>query len=272
MSRLTVLHKSDDARTGLPSLLRRNAIKNIGASMAELRYGNVSIHYQVFGEGFPILLFAPGGMRSAISFWRGSEWDPIEALSQDFMVIAMDQRNAGSSRAPVTSNDGWSTYTEDHIALMDHLQIEKLHLMGGCIGGPYCFGVIQSAPDRVCCAVLQQPIGAENNRDLFYSMFDAWADPIKADHPEASDQDWNSFRANMFDRPFLYNTTRDFVQACHTPLLVLMGSDPYHPESVSREIADLALNANLIENWKNPSADNTVVQVISFLRKHTPEP
>ena len=61
----------------------------------------------------------------------------------------MDQRNAGESTAPVTAGDGWHTYTEDHLALLDHLEIERAHLMGGCIGGPYCFGVIERAPGRV---------------------------------------------------------------------------------------------------------------------------
>ncbi|MCY3884595.1 MAG: alpha/beta hydrolase [Gammaproteobacteria bacterium] len=238
--------------------------------MSEFRYDDVTIHYEIRGEGFPILLFAPGGMRSAISFWRGSEWNPIDTLSNDFRVIAMDQRNAGSSRAPVSRNDDWSTYTEDHIALMDYLDIEQAHLLGGCIGGPYCYGVIQAAPERVASAVLQQPIGNENNRDLFFAMFDAWADAIKTEHAEASESDWQSFRTNMFDRPFLYNTTREFVAQCPTPILVLMGNDPYHPESVSREIADLSPNAQLVEQWKNPEVDNTVAQVRTFLSKHTP--
>ena len=50
-------------------------------------------------------------MRSAISFWRGSEWDPIEALSPHYQVIAMDQRNAGESTAPVTADDAAGTAT-----------------------------------------------------------------------------------------------------------------------------------------------------------------
>ena len=68
---------------------------------------DTSIYYEIHGEGFPVLLFAPGGMRSALSFWAGSPWNPITTLSPHFQVIAMDQRNAGQSRAPITANDGW---------------------------------------------------------------------------------------------------------------------------------------------------------------------
>ena len=232
--------------------------------------GDIKIYYEIHGEGFPILLFAPGGMRSAASFWHSSEWDPIETLSPHFQVIAMDQRNAGNSTAPVSGTDGWKTYTEDHIALVEHLGIDQLHLMGGCIGGPYCFGFIQAAPDKVCSAVIQQSIGVENNQDLFFAMFDQWADPIKAQHAEATDADWTQFRANMFTQEFLYNVDRDFVRRCTTPLWVLMGTDAYHPESVSREIADLAPHATLVENWKNPDEDKTVERVVAFLKEHTP--
>lgn len=238
--------------------------------MPQFKYDDITINYEIHGEGFPILLFAPGGMRSAISFWSGSEWNPIETLSSNYQVIAMDQRNAGSSRAPVSGKDDWNSYARDHLALLDHLGIERTHLLGGCIGGPYCYGVIQSAPSRVTAAILQQPIGNENNRDLFFAMFDSWAERIKSEHPEASEMDWETFRSNMFDRPFLYNTTREFVAQCPIPILVLMGSDPYHPESISREIARLSSRAQMIEQWKNPEDDNTVDLVRSFLDRHTP--
>lgn len=37
-----------------------------------------SLTYEIHDEGYPVLLFAPGGMRSSISIWTsGSEWNPI---------------------------------------------------------------------------------------------------------------------------------------------------------------------------------------------------
>ena len=88
--------------------------------------------------------------------------------------------------------------------------------------------------------------------------------------PSVSDEAWASFRANMFDREVVYNVSREFVAACETPLLLLMGTDPYHPEVISREIADLAPAARLVERWKDPEADGTVAAVLEFLRAHTP--
>ena len=234
--------------------------------MAVFSRGDVHIHYEIQGTGFPVLMFAPGGMQSARSFWRANPW-PIEALYPHFRVILMDQRNAGDSSAPISASDGWAIYTNDHIALLDHLAIEKTHLLGGCIGGPYSMGVIQRDPQRVASAVLQQTIGVENNQDLFFEMFDLWANGLKQKHPNVTQADWESYRSNMFEQEFLYNVDRDFVRATTTPLLVLMGDDAYHPESVSRDVASLAQNATLIEDWKKPA---TVETVIDFLHSHTP--
>ena len=231
---------------------------------------DISLYYEIHGDGFPVLLFAPGGMLSAVSFWSSNAWDVIGELSPRFQIIAMDQRNAGASRAPVSGSHGWHTYAEDHLALLDHLNLEKAHVLGGCIGGPYCLGVIEAAPDRICSAVLQQTIGFDDNRALFYEMFDSWADDIKADHPEASEADWEQFRGNLFDGELDFNVGREFVSACSTPFLVLMDSDPFHPEITSREIADIAPNAVLVEQWKDPTEQDTVATVLEFLQSHTP--
>jgi pimeloyl-ACP methyl ester carboxylesterase len=232
-----------------------------------------TIYYEEYGGGFPVLLFAPGGMRSAIPFWENPPWNPIVELASDFRLIGMDQRNASDrSPAPVGAADGWHTYAADHVGLLDHLRIERCHVFGGCIGGPYCFGVIQEAPGRVAAAVLQQPIGTSpENRQAFYEMFDGWANGIRKHHPDLTDGDWSSFRSNMYDGDFLFNVDREFVRACTTPLLVLMGADLYHPTPISREIAELAPNAELVESWKEPDVlTQTVERVRSFLRQHTP--
>lgn len=239
--------------------------------MSILQHGDVTLNYEVTGEGFPVLLFAPGGMRSAIGFWEKSPWNPVSALSPHFQVIAMDQRNAGNSKAPVTAGDGWHTYTDDHIALLDHLGVEQCHVLGGCIGGPYCAGVMARQPARVASAVLQQPIGLEDNREAFYEMFDGWAEALKQERTDVQDSDLRQFRSNMYDGEFLFNVDREFIKHCQTPMLVLMGNDLYHPQSTSREIAQLAPNATLVEQWKEPEVvDRTVATVIEFLKSHTP--
>ncbi len=144
----------------------------------------VSLYYEEYGSGYPLLLFAPGGMRSSIDFWRRSPFDPTAELAQDFRVIAMDQRNAGRSRAPISAADGWETYAADHLALLDHLGARRAHVLGGCIGSSYCLGLIKLAPERVSAAVLQNPIGlSPENRTAFHEMFDGWASELSKSPP-----------------------------------------------------------------------------------------
>ena len=240
--------------------------------MPSFERDDILIHYIERGEGFPVLLFAPGGMRSAAGFWKNSPWNPVTALSDRYRVIAMDQRNAGKSKAPVRAGDGWGSYTADHLALLDHLGIERCHLVGGCIGGPYCFGLMQAAPERVASAVLQQTIGASENREAFYDMFDSWAQEIAGEHPEASAETWRAFRSRMYDGDFVFSVDRDFVRSCQTPMLVLMGDDLYHPQVTSREVASLAPNAELLERW-NQDAEvvaETVTRIRAFLEANSP--
>jgi len=236
-----------------------------------MRYEGVEIRYEEHGRGFPVLLFAPGGMRSAIRYWEKAPFNPIDALAPQFRVIAMDQRNAGRSRAPVTPRDGWYSYTRDHLALLDHLDIGGCHLLGSCIGGPYCLGLMQAAPGRVASAVLQQSIGLEGNRQAFYRMFDGWAQELKAARGDLDDATLRAFRSNLYDGEFVFSVSRDFVRGCGIPMLVLMGNDLHHPAAISREIAALAPRAELVEQWKEPEhVTTTITRVTDFLRRQTP--
>ena len=241
--------------------------------MPTFKRGDVSIHFEEYGADYPILLFAPGGMRSSIEFWGNSPFDPTRELAANFRVIAMDQRNAGKSSAPIAASDGWDTYTADHIALLDHLGIRQCHVMGGCIGGSYGLGIIKAAPTRISAAVLQNPIGlSPRNRDLFFAMFDGWAQALKTGHPKLDDSALRQFRDRMYGTDFVFNVSRDFVRSCKTPMLILCGNDDYHPMETSKEIAALAPNAELLEHWKASDViDATVTRVRDFLISHTPK-
>lgn len=234
--------------------------------------GERVIHYEDAGSGFPVLLIAPGGMKSSIAVWDAMPWNPVTGLADRYRVVAMDQRNAGQSSAPITADDGWATYTADQLALMDHLGIDKFHVMGMCIGGPYGFGLIEAAPNRVASATLFQPIGLDDNRQAFYDMFDGWAEELKAAGRDLSDDELASFRSNMYDGDaFLFNVDDDFVRACATPLLVLEGNDLYHPQSTSQRIRALAPNLTYVEHWKDSDSLPEALKVIDgFLAGNTP--
>src|SRR5579859_1837327 len=183
--------------------------------MPIFRDGDVSIYYEEYGQanGFPILLIAPGGMRSAADFWHRSPFDPTVELAADLRVIAMDQRNAGQSSAPIGINDGWESYVGDQLALLDHLGVNRFHIMGGCIGCSYVLAVIQAAPARVVAAVLQNPIGLSNgNRPMFQGMFDEWAAELHQGRSEIDQSRLDAFGRSMFGGEFVFSVSREAVR------------------------------------------------------------
>ncbi len=236
----------------------------------ETNDGPVEIYYEIYGNGFPILLIAPGGMRSSIGFWENSPIDPINQWQNDYQIIAMDQRNAGRSSGPVTGEHGWSTYTEDQLALLDHLQVQRFIVAGMCIGGPYSLGLAQAAPDRVAAALVFQTIGLHENRQAFYAMFDSWAqDLAQQSHADVDSKAWQTFRGNLFDGEFLFNVDTSFVAQCSTPMLVLCGDDLYHPRPSSLQLAELAPQAELIEHWKEaPHLLPAQQRIVQFIGQH----
>jgi pimeloyl-ACP methyl ester carboxylesterase len=236
------------------------------------RGGGVSIYYEEHGQGFPLVLFAPGGMRSSAAVWQRAPYHPIREFANDFRVIAMDQRNAGQSVAPIGPGDGWHIYSADQLALLDHLGVSQCHVLGGCIGGAFCLGLLHAAPGRIASAVLQQPIGSSpDNRAVFYALFDDWAKEIAPRHPNVAPEAWQAFRERMYGGDFVFNVSPEFVRSIEAPLLVLMGDDIYHPSATSRQIAALAPHAQLVERWKEAElVPETVRTVREFLIAHTP--
>ncbi len=230
------------------------------------------IHYEVHGEGVPLLLLASGGMRSSIPYWGKAPWNPFAQAMPGYQLIAMDQRNAGRSTAPITGANGWQTYLDDQIGLLDHLGVDRFHVAGMCIGGSFIMQLAGAIPDRVMSGVMLQPIGCADNQQTFLDMFDDWAAEQRPIHPTVSDAEWTGFRQNMFGREdLLFNATEADVAACRVPLLVLMGTDVYHPEFTSRRIAECAPDATLIEHWKEPEHIGAAgVAIEAFLADHTP--
>jgi len=237
--------------------------------MPTLQHGDASIYYEEYGSGYPILLFAPGSLSSTIDFWHRGRWDPTAELASEYRVIAMDQRNAGRSRAPIRDSDNWDTYLADHIALLDHLGIERTHIMGACIGVSFALRLIEAEPERVSAAVMQQPIGANAPRTPS-EAFTSWRDQL-IDHPEATDAVLKQFHENLYGPLFIYSVSREFVRSCAMPMVVLPGNDQAHPYEIAEELARIAPNAEFIPDWKEGAAMEAAFgRIREFLRANTP--
>jgi pimeloyl-ACP methyl ester carboxylesterase len=239
-----------------------------------IQHHGATLYYEEFGQGFPILTFAPAGLMSTIAVWGdpSAPINPITEFATKYRVIAMDQRNAGGkSRAPITAEDGWHSYAADHISVLDHLRIERCHLYGQCIGGSFIMSLLKAQPERFACAVLAQPIGRVGPMQPGRAArFDAWAKGLQ-DHPEAAEQVLDAFYRNLYAPGFLYSVDRAFVSGCKTPCLVLAGNDEAHPYPISEETAKLLPNAGFVPEWKTGAAlEAARAKVKEFLAKHTP--
>ena len=242
--------------------------------MPTIEHRGATLYYEEFGQGFPILTFAPAGLQSTIEVWSrpAAPINPITEFAKSFRVIAMDQRNAGGkSRAPITARDSWDTYTADHIAVLDHLKIDRCHLYGQCIGGSFIINFLKTQPDRVASAVLAQPIGRVGAMPAARSArFEAWAETL-TDHPEATPAGLEAFYQNLYAPGFVYCADRAFVSKVTTPCLVLAGNDEAHPLPISEELAKLLPNCEFVREWKTGDALASARTVVKdFLAKHTP--
>jgi pimeloyl-ACP methyl ester carboxylesterase len=237
------------------------------------------LYFEVHGSGYPVLLFAPGFLSSRIERWSVNparpgvpqDWlDPIAALSDRFMLVALDVRNAGRSRARLTESDDWETYTDDFCALLDHLGIERFHAFGACIGVSFALSLARRRPGAVTALVLQNPIGLSDvNRAELDGEFAKWADEVRG-WPGIDASLLPCFRDRMFGGDFVFSVTREFVRACRIPMLLMPGSDTVHAATVSEDLAQ-APNVEVLAAWKGLALrDDAMHRAREFLLRHTP--
>lgn len=100
--------------------------------MATFDSDGVTIHYEVFGEGPPMVL-VHGFAASLDGNWVRPGW--IETLTPLRHVIALDCRGHGQSGKPHDANMyGMDKMAGDVVRLMDHLGVERADLMGYSMG------------------------------------------------------------------------------------------------------------------------------------------
>lgn len=95
--------------------------------MAYFEHEGCTLHYQQYGQGEPLVLLHGLGSSSL-------DWElQVPLLSQHYRVILLDSRGHGRSDKPV---DGYqiATFSEDLLALLEHLQTGPVHLVGLSMG------------------------------------------------------------------------------------------------------------------------------------------
>jgi pimeloyl-ACP methyl ester carboxylesterase len=136
--------------------------------MPKAKVNEINIEYDVNGQGeFLVLLMGLGGTRQSWVFQK-------RTFSRHFKVITFDSRGIGKSDKP-DEPFTIKTMADDTIGLMNHLSIDKAHVLGVSHGGRVAQEVAINYPERVNKLVLASTnTGAEGIDDLPPEMLRAF--------------------------------------------------------------------------------------------------
>lgn len=110
----------------------------------------VSIHYIDQGAGVPIVLVH--GRGGSLQGWIDN--GVLPNLAKDYRVIAFDLRGHGLSAKPHTQQQYGKEMALDIVRLMDHLGIDKAHIIGYSPGANIVAQLLVLHPERFITATL----------------------------------------------------------------------------------------------------------------------
>lgn len=127
----------------------------------------IATRYDIVGSGPPLLMFSPGGFDATLEKWTTlgvyARTRLLRHLAAHYTCIVFDRRETGQSGGRIESV-GWSDYVRQAKGLLEHLHIDRAHLLGGCMGcSPVLsFGVMH--PETTLSMVLYWPVGGAKYR------------------------------------------------------------------------------------------------------------
>ena len=120
--------------------------------MSKARINGIDIHYQTYGEGDTIV-FAHGAGGNLLSWWQ-----QIPHFSQRYMCVTFDQRGFGHS-ADELEGPGSDSFVDDLAGLLDHLNVDRAHLVAQSMGGRTMLGFAVAHPQRTRSLVMADTVG-----------------------------------------------------------------------------------------------------------------
>ncbi|MBB3355165.1 alpha/beta hydrolase [Rhizobium sp. L9] len=109
---------------------------------------DIKMYYAEYGEGEPIL-FIHGGLGNA-DVWGHQ----IADFARDHLVIVADSRGHGRSTRSGQAF-GYDLMTSDYVALLDHLKIGKVTLVGWSDGGIIGIDMAMKHPEKLTRVIAQ---------------------------------------------------------------------------------------------------------------------
>jgi pimeloyl-ACP methyl ester carboxylesterase len=135
--------------------------------MTTVMIDGIATRYEVLGSGPPLLMYAPGGFDATLEKWTTqgiyAKLKLLDHLATRYRCIVFDRREAGQSGGRVERLT-WAHYVAQGKGLLDHLNIDRAHIMGGCMGccPVLAFGVAH--PPATLSMILYWPVGGAKYR------------------------------------------------------------------------------------------------------------
>jgi len=111
--------------------------------MPKVKVNDIQIHYEVHGEGFPLVMIM--GLGANVDWW-----DPrmVQELSKKFKLVIFDNRGAG--RTDISDRKYTvKLFADDTAGLMDALEISRAHVIGVSMGGMIAQELVLNYPEKV---------------------------------------------------------------------------------------------------------------------------
>lgn len=208
--------------------------------MPTLQTSGIELHYEVRGEGPPVLLLHG-------FFGAGADWGPFGAddLARDHRVVLPDLRGHGRSTNP----SGRFTHREaalDVLALADALGLDRFAAIGLSCGGNVMLHVATMQPARVAAMVLvsatthfPEPARALQRGFAFELLPAAEREALRARHPGGEPQLamlLAQARGFADDRDDLRFSRQDLGRITARALVVHGDRDPFYPVEIALEL------------------------------------
>lgn len=129
-------------------------------SMGRVRLNGIDMYYEVSGEGSPLLLIA--GLASDSKSWVSV----LPALQACHRVIVFDNRGVGRT-VPQDAPTSIQQMTDDCVALLKHLNVPRVHVVGHSMGGQVAMDLAIRYPSCVGKLVLAATSASLSERNKY---------------------------------------------------------------------------------------------------------
>jgi len=252
----------------------------------------VPIYYTIEGNGETIILLHSFAVNADLSYRRPGI---TQELSKNFRVIAFDIRGHGLSGKPHDPDKYGLEMGYDLIRLMDHLNIDKAHIVGFSLGGFIALKLAPRYQDRfeslsLICSGWEKPdeskftdVVARAKKELNSGKgIDPIFEQLVPDNhiSTPSHRFWLHFMTRFLNDRFaliamldrlqdLYLTEQE-IKSIHIPVLSIVGDkDPFLKGAEALDSVALNHKLHIVKNAgrvKIPLRDETTKEIINFIK------